>query len=232
MWAVGYVADADYYLPHLCVEGVPVKLHRGRRFIDADGCIDGGRLKRVKDEDHSATSVWSWQQNPFRGTREFNGLRTLMAVINNWDLKDVNNHVRTTTDTDGNPIQIYWVSDLGASFGTTRLALGHGHTRGNLDAYRQSSFVLDTAACCVDFAVPGRPAPIVVFSPKEYYMRSGLRWIGRQIPRSDARWMGTLLARLSKDQIRDAFRAAGYSDQDADGFTTILERRIDALRGL
>src|SRR5215471_5666596 len=23
VWAVGYIADADYYLPHLCVEGLP-----------------------------------------------------------------------------------------------------------------------------------------------------------------------------------------------------------------
>jgi hypothetical protein len=233
VWAVGYVADDDYYLPHLCVEGVPAKLHRGRRLIDADGCIDGGRLKRrEKDEDDVATGVWKWRESPFTGTREFNGLRTLMAVINNWDLKDINTHVRTTEDADDNPIKVHFVSDLGASFGTTHLTVGHSRTRGNLDAYRRSSFILNTTACCVDFAVPARAAPIVLFNPKEYFMRLGLRWIGRQIPRSDARWMGTLLARLSRDQIRDAFRAAGYSEEDADAFTGILEQRIDALRGL
>jgi hypothetical protein len=231
--AVGYFADDDYYLPHLCIEGVPAKLHRGRRFIAAGGCVDGGRLKRhEKDEDHAATRVWSWRDNPFTGTREFNGLRTLMAVINNWDLKDINNHVRAIQNANGNPIQIYWVSDLGASFGTTRLTTGHSHTRGNLDAYRQSPFILDTTACCVDFAVPARAAPIVLVNPKEYYMRSEMRWIGRQIPRSDARWMGTLLGRLSRDEIRDAFLAAGYSEEDTDAFTAILEERIEALRGL
>ena len=233
--AVGYFADDDYYLPHLCLEGVPAKLHRGRRLIDAEGCIDGGRLKRREkdeDEDDAASGVWRWKGNPFSSTRELNGLRTLMAVINNWDLKDVNTHIRTTEDADGNPVQVYFVSDLGASFGTTRLTVGHSHTRGNLDAYRHSAFILNTTACCVDFAVPGRAAPIVLFNPKEYFMRLGLRWIGRQIPRGDARWMGTLLARLSRDQILDAFRAAGYSEEDADAFTEILEQRIDALRGL
>jgi hypothetical protein len=234
VWAVGYVADDDYYLPHLCVEGVPAKVHRGRRFIDADGCIDGGRLKRrEKDEDDdAATRVWSWRENPFTGTREFNGLRTLMALINNWDVKDINTHVRTTEEADGNPIQVYWVSDLGATFGTTRLTVGHSHTRGNLDSYRHSAFILNTTVCCVDFAVPAHAAPIVLLNPKEYFMRLGLRWIGQQIPRSDARWMGTLLARLSRDQIRDAFRAAGYSEEDTDAFTAILEQRIDALRAL
>jgi hypothetical protein len=235
VWAVGYFADDDYYVPHLCVEGVPAKLHRGRRLIDAEGCIDGGRLKRREkdeDEDEAASGVWSWRENPFTGTRELNGLRTLMAVINNWDVKDVNTHIRTSEDADGNPVQVYWVSDLGASFGTTHLTVGHSRTRGNLHAYSQSSFILNTAACCVDFAVPARAAPIVLLNPKEYWMRLGLRWIGRRIPRSDARWMGTLLARLSRDQIRDAFRAAGYSEKDRDAFTEILERRIDALRGL
>jgi hypothetical protein len=231
VWAVGYVADDDYYLPRLCVEGVPATLHRGHRLIDANGCINGGRLKREKD-DAAATSVWRWRTNPFTGTRELNGLRTLMAVINNWDLKDVNNHVRTATDAEGHTIQVYWVSDLGASFGTTRLGPGHRRTRGNLDAYRQSSFILNTTACCVDFAVPGRAAPIVLVNPMEYSMRSGLRWIGRQIPRSDARWMGMLLTRLSQNQIRDAFRAAGYSEDDAGAFTAALEQRIAALRAL
>jgi len=235
VWAVGYFADDDYYVPHLCVEGVPAKLHRGRRLIDAEGCIDGGRLKRREkdeDEDEAASGVWSWRENPFTGTRELNGLRTLMAVINNWDLKDVNTHIRTSEDADGNPAQVYWVSDLGASFGTTHLTVGHSRTRGNLHAYSQSSFILNTAACCVDLAVPARAAPIVLLNPKEYWMRLGLRWIGRRIPRSDARWMGTLLARLSRDQIRDAFRAAEYSEKDRDAFTEVLERRIDALRGL
>jgi len=56
-----------------------------------------------------------------------------------------------------------------------------------------------------------------------------MRWIGRNIPRSDARWIGELLARLSNRQIEDAFRAAGYSEQEVEGFSRIVEQRIARL---
>ena len=52
----------------------------------------------------------------FTGTRELNGLRVMMALINNWDLKDENNAIYREKPVRD---QIYEVSDLGASFGTT-----------------------------------------------------------------------------------------------------------------
>jgi hypothetical protein len=42
-----------------------------------------------------------------------------MALMNNWDLKDDNNAVYLEKHKDGLSEQIYLVSDLGASFGTT-----------------------------------------------------------------------------------------------------------------
>ena len=228
--ALGYFADNDYYLANFCLAGLPEKLHRGRSLIDANGCTDGGRLKL--HEDDAATGQWRWRQNPFTGTREFNGLRTLMAVINNWDVKDINTRDCTMKDADGEVVRAYWVSDLGASFGTTRLVLEHARRGGNLKAYRESRFIVNTTECCVDFGTPDRAAPMILFNPPEYYRRLGLRWIGRQIPRYDARWMGRLLSRLSADQIRDAFRAAGYSEEESSGFTAVVEERIAALQGL
>jgi hypothetical protein len=44
--------------------------------------------------------------------------------------------------------------------------------------------------------------------------------------------MGHLLAQLSPTQIRDAFRAAGYSSNDVEEFSRIVERRIGELEGL
>jgi len=59
-----------------------------------------------------------------------------------------------------------------------------------------------------------------------------LGWIGNHIPLADAKWMGQLLAQLSPDQIRDAFRAAGYSPQEVDGFAKVIESRIAELNKL
>ena len=45
--------------------------------------------------------------------------------------------------------------------------------------------------------------------------------------------MGQLLTlHLSPDQVRAAFRAAGYSPQDVDGFTDIVEARVAELNQL
>jgi hypothetical protein len=56
--------------------------------------------------------------------------------------------------------------------------------------------------------------------------------IGRNIPREDARWIGGILGQLSASQIGDAFRAAGYSDAQVEGFTKVVEKRIADLNAL
>jgi hypothetical protein len=57
-------------------------------------------------------------------------------------------------------------------------------------------------------------------------------WIGKQIPRSDAKWIGSLLAKLSPDQIRDVFRAAGYSPREIELCTQAVISRIQELNSL
>jgi hypothetical protein len=51
-------------------------------------------------------------------------------------------------------------------------------------------------------------------------------------PIRDAVWIGTSLARLTPQQIRDAFRAAGYQPNDVDGFAKLVEKRIAVLNQL
>jgi hypothetical protein len=44
--------------------------------------------------------------------------------------------------------------------------------------------------------------------------------------------VGQLLARLSPSQIRDAFRGAGYSAEEIEEFSRVLEKRIALLTDL
>ena len=66
----------------------------------------------------------------------------------------------------------------------------------------------------------------------EMAKRISLFWLGKHIPRTNARWMGQQLARLSPGQIRDAFRASGYSTEEVERLSQVLERRIDELQKL
>jgi len=235
VWAVGYFTNEDYYLADIHITGLPAKLHRGRQFIGAGGIVHDARMQRMDKTTSKKIGNWPWKQGPFAGTRELNGLRALMAVINNWHLKDDNNKVfaekRLEAVADP-PRQTYIVSDLGASFGTTGFVIGLSRSRGNLAAFKSSRFVTKITPQYVDFATPSRATLLDIFNPSQFFMRLRLRWIGKRIPRSDAKWMASLLARLSPSQIRDAFRAAGYSPEEVEGFAEVLEKRISVLNDI
>jgi hypothetical protein len=124
------------------------------------------------------------------------------------------------------------VSDLGSSFGTTNRRRYNWISKGNLNSYSRSKFVSRITPDYVDFNMPTRPEIVTAVNPKEFISRLHLRWIGRHIPRADAKWMGQLLAQLSTNQIKDAFRAAGYPPQEVDAFTQLVERRIGELSEL
>lgn len=232
VWAVGYYANEDYFLPELRVENMP-HLKRGQNLVGPDGTVRDVRLKRFRDGEKKI-GEWKWRENPFNRQREFNGLRVMMALMNNWDLKDTNNAIyEEKKDVEsGSPQLHYEVSDLGASFGTTGRSWTHSRSKGNLSSYRHSKFISKVTPEYVDFNVPGTPAVIYVFTPKEYITRMDMRWIGKRIPRSDAKWIGGLLGQLSPEQIRDAFRAAGYSPQQVDDFAGAVEERIAQLNKL
>ncbi len=225
VWAVGYFANEDYFMPVLHVEKMQ-PLRRGKNLVSPDNTVHNVRLKRhLKDEDKLAN--WSWKNDPFAGTREWYGLRVLMAVMNNWDLKDINNAIYLTRH---EPIEErYAVTDLGASFGTTGL---NWTMKGNVGAYCTSKLIRKISPEFVDFNVPSAPALNSYIDVPELGRRLSLVWLGHHIPRKDARWMGDLLARLTPDQIRDVFTASGYSAEEVTELSKALESRIVELEKL
>lgn len=232
VWAAGYAADEDYFADEIHVDNMPARLHRGQHLIEPNGVVRHVRLKR-NSNDRRAVGIWAWRQNPFTGTRELNGLRVLMALINNWDLKDINNAIyeESRAGHDGQREQVFEVKDLGLSFGSTGLERTT-HSNGDLEAYRKTSFITHLTPDGVTFATPRRPDWIVLANAPEFFMRLKLLWIGKNIPRADARWIGSVLSEIPPDNIRDAFRAAGYSPDDVEGFTAVVESRIHQLNNL
>jgi hypothetical protein len=224
VWAVGYFANEDYFVQEMQIQGLPARLHRGQKMVGPDGSVHNVRLKR---EDEKKIGEWRWSDDPFKGSREWNGLRVLMALINNWDLKDENNGIYME-----GPEREYMVNDLGSSFGSAGRTWPRDKAKGNLDSYSHSRFIHQLRADSVDFTVPGRPKFVYLVTPGDYFSRIRLEWIGKNVPRADARWMGQLMARLSPAQIADAFRAAGYSPEEVQKFSEVLQNRIVALTDL
>jgi hypothetical protein len=205
MWAAGYFVDEDYYRPQIRVQGMK-PLSRGREYVSGHGLVRGARLERQGLG--KKLNNWSWDKNPFVGTREFNGLRVMMALINNWDLKEINNDI---LDVDG--VSYYEVVDLGASLGSTGNVFGR--SKSVMKDYEKSKFIQKVTPESVDF----------VFHTK-------IESVGKSIPIADARWIGNRLGQLSQEQIRDCFRAAGYSANEVEGYARIVMQRIEALKKL
>jgi hypothetical protein len=240
IWAVGYSADEDYFVREATIAEAPTHLRRGSNLIKPNGVLYDARLER--DRQGKKIGEWRWKNNPFTGTRELNGLRAMMALINNWDLKDINNVViqinHEKRSDDASPgrsedrTQVYLIGDLGASFGSTGIRLPLSTARGNLKAYSHSKFIRKVTPEYVDFNVPTRPALILAFALPDFISRLKMRSIGKRIPIEDVRWIGGLLAQLSPSQIRDAFRAAGYADKEVEGYARVVESRIAELQKL
>jgi hypothetical protein len=229
LWAVGYFVNDDYVLPEAQIRGLKMnrksdKMH-GTQVIDARFARKPGGERKI--------GIWKWSDNPFFGTREFNGLRVMMAVMNNWDLKDSNNAVYADRK---NGTQIYLASDIGATFGANRYGFSESRAKGNLDSYIGSKFITHTSATEVDFGTPAPPLnPLAMaagFGEIMYASRLPLDWIGKHIPVEDARWIGSLLGQLSHQQLEDAFRAGNFPADEVDGYVSVLEKRIAELKGL
>jgi hypothetical protein len=230
LWAVGYYVNDDYNLHIATIQGLRMKrgadrIHNGDQVIDA-------RFARKPGKD-TKIAIWEWKTCPFRDTREFNGLRVMMAVLNNWDLKDVNNAVYTNKKTGR---QTFLVSDIGATFATTTLETSRAKDKGNVNSYVDSKFITRTTPTTVDFATPGAPTSVLLKSggvlAGDYFHRRGFEWIGDNIPREDARWIGAMLGQLSRQQLADAFRAGNFPPETIDQYVSVLEARIAQLKAL
>lgn len=230
LWAVGYAADEDYFLPAIEVNGLP-HLRRGSQYVDSDGVVHNVRLERHRPG--KKISEWKWKDNPFVGDRELNGLRVMMALINNWDLKNINNGIiEKKHDDSETPERVYSVTDLGASFGTPGFASTQKKAKGNLQEYEHSAFMTKITPEYVDFATPARPSLVRFFNIPAFARRVRMEELGKHVPRKDARWIGDLLIQLSPEQIADAFRAAGYKPDEVNRFTAVVFERIVELAKL
>jgi len=201
LWAVGYRTEIDYVARRLTIPGkgtfTNIRLEARPKGIDRDG-------------------DWEWDSNPFVGTREFKGLRVMMALINNWDLKDSNNAILRT----GRQAQ-YIVSDLGSSFGKLPVS---------------SAFILNRFGRSVndpeDFANSTFIHKVEDNGEIDFYYKAKGKKLLEQIRVEDARWIGRLLGRLSDRQIRDAFRAANYSPAQITILSRAVKSRIRQLNTL
>jgi hypothetical protein len=232
VWAVGYFAEEAYYFDEVRVHNLP-RLSRGRDFVAGD-TVQGARFE-PKRSSMKRGSTWSWQNNPFKNTRELSGLKVLMILLNNFDAHSGNNRIIHVNGPRGTEAR-YYVTDLGATLGRAG-GLGGTRTKNDLVDFLSTKFVrdVDMRDGVVEFDYDTRPkrlGHLSVFQPFYYREQVNKEKAMRGIPVAHARWIGSLLAQLSDEQLRDAFRAANYSEGTRESYVSSLRERIDQLTDL
>jgi hypothetical protein len=228
VWAVGYNAEEAYYMDRARIDGLR-KLSRGQQYVDGDS-VRGARFEPRRDNVKRGKE-WGWSKNPFKNTRELNGLKTMMVLLNNWDTFKKNN--RVLHDKNSGDAQ-YTVTDLGATMGAVG-GLGSRRSKSNVQDFERRRLVAKVDGDNVKFNYDLKPKKLgllsLVYPPYFFRQRKATNAM-QKVPLSDASWIGSQLAQLSDDQLRDSFRAAGYDRATTEKYVLALRGRINELNGL
>lgn len=232
VWAVGYFAEEAYYFDEVRIDGL-TRLSRGQEYVAGD-VVRGARFEPERPTMKSGSN-WDWRKNPFKDTRELNGLKILMILLNNFDARAENNRIIYVSRPHATEA-LYYVTDLGATLGRAG-GLGGTRTKNDLADFLSTKFVrgVDERDGVVEFDYDTRPrglGHLSVFHPFYYRHEVNKEKAMRGIPVAHARWIGSLLEQLSDEQLHDAFRAANYSDGVRESYVAALRERINQLKDL
>src|SRR5262245_27959324 len=72
LWGIGYLTEVNYLVPSVTIPG--------------KGTFNNVRFE-ARPSGWKRLDEWKWHSNPFVDTPQFQGLKIMMALINNWDLK-------------------------------------------------------------------------------------------------------------------------------------------------
>jgi hypothetical protein len=196
LWALGYETEIAYLVPKATIEG--------------KGEFENVRLE-ARPANVKRAGNWMWEDNPFKDTPQFRGLKILMVMINNWDMKDDNNEILAIRgDATGEGELRYIISDLGGTFGKTGGFFAR--SRNEPKDFVKADFIKKVNGEVIDFNYGGKNQKLF-----------------ENITVADAQWLSNLFKRLSDEQIKDAFRAANYSAEEVEMLTSALKLRINAL---
>jgi hypothetical protein len=102
-------------------------------------------------------------------------------------------------------------------------------SKSDLNGYAQSKFIKRVSGKGVDFALDNRPFFITAVYLPYYLERTEMEDVGKDVPLSHVEWIAYYLNQLSQSQLLTAFRAAGYSPEEAATFAAVTKKRIGEL---
>jgi len=222
VWALGYFAEVTHFVGSGTIEGA-TGLSRARSCIAEDGSFIEARFEledpsvRMLFDEHS----WSWDDNPFIGTPQLNGLKIANMLLSNWDTKD-RRDVSRGSNTAIFEYRLsrwkrearYLITDWGGAMGRWGSSVV-SRGRWDVDGFEAQTpwFVTGVVDGWVNFGYAGQRTSE----------------IARGISVEDARWFCHYACRLTEPALRQALLASGASDEEAVRFARALVTRITQL---
>lgn len=198
--ALGYHQPPVYFLPALTVKD------------DFGKHVEVGGRFRLKDKALKETGLWKWEENPFVGTKPFQGLIVLLMMFNSTDLKNTNNSLYEYRN--GDLVEQWYVArDIGSALGDLNAI---SPRKNHAESFEQVPFLLGVENGHVQFHYAG------------WYKNL----VRDRITPDEVAWACDLIGKLSDRQLQDAFRAGGFDPEKANRFIAKLRAKIEEGRAI
>jgi hypothetical protein len=217
--ALGYFAEITHYVADGVIEGT-TELSRARDCVNADGTFTDARFEledrsiRMLFDEHS----WSWDDNPFIGTKQLSGLKIVNMLLSNWDTKDRRDVSRGSNTAIFEYRMSRWarearylITDWGGAmgrWGTNVVSRGRWDPAG-FEA-QTASFVTGVQDGWVNFGYQGQRTAE----------------IARGISVDDAAWFYEYARRLTLASVRTGLLTCGATDEEATRFAVAIIERV------
>ena len=217
--ACGYFVEVTHFVEHGRIDGA-TGLTRARNCIAEDGGFAEARFEledrsvRMLFDEHS----WSWDDNPFVGTPQLNGLKIVVMLLSNWDTKDRRDVARGSntaifeyrTSRHGREAR-YLITDWGGAMG-----------RWGSNVVSRGRWDVDGFEAQTPGFVTGVTDGFVCFG----YTGQRTAEITRNITVADAAWFYAFARRLTEPGLRGGLLACGATEEEATRFARALLDRI------
>lgn len=186
-------------------------------FVDQNYYLDRATIEGLKgkteqvlsarfqrqDDGYSDYGQWFWNGTPDRFSKEMQGLETLLALLGIHKFDEVTTY---TAKSGYNSPREYRVTHINNCLGKVGLL----SSTANATDYAGQRFIKAPQNGFIVFEHDYGP-------------------LMQSIPTGSGRWIGEVLAKLTDNQIGDAFRAAGFNDSDVALYVKGVSLRIQAL---
>jgi hypothetical protein len=204
LWAMGFHQPPQYFVHQFTLTGTDAGVKTNARF-------------RSEQDHWKPVGDWSWYENPFMNAPQFRGLVVAQLLLNNWDLKTVNNRLYEATDSTMKPQRIFMVRDVGASLGHSKQfpffkllgTRGSQGSKNDVDGFEQQGFIKKVDGEKVTFDYRGLNQALV-----------------DRVTVPDVIWACELFANIPEGHLQAAFKAGAFPQEDTDRYIKKIKEKI------